>query len=211
MTTLTNEGIIAQLGWSRQIIKDAIGVTPLYFRPPYGDIDNRVRAIAKAMNLTPVMWTITGTLAQPVAFDTTDFVVPSGQQSAAQAWNTFQSLLTAADAYGKGFIVLEHDLYYQQVDLAIGYFLPSAEARGYKIVPIYECAGQELVNAYLETRTTTDLPGGSSGTPGGSGSNNNGTNGGSSGGKDFALPMLDAAKVVASVVFAGALAIAASL
>jgi len=136
--------------------------------------------------------------------------VPSGQQSAAQAWNTFQSLLTAADAYGKGFIIIERDLYYQQVDLVIGYFLPSAEARGHKIVPVDECAGQELVNAYLETRTTTDLPGGSSGTPGGSGSNNSGTSGGN-GGKDFALPMLDAAKVVASVVFAGALAIAASL
>ena len=179
---------------------------PLHFRPPYGDIDNRARVTAKSMNLTPVMWTITSILA----FDTTDFVVPSGQPSAAPAWNTFHSLITAADAYGKGFIVLEYDLYCQQVDLATGYFLPSAEARGYKIVPIYECAGQKLVNAYLETRTTTDLPSGSSGTPGGSGSNNNGTSGGN-GGKDFALPMLDAAKVVASVVFAGALAIAASL
>ena len=106
--------------------------------------------------------------------------------------------------------MLEHDLYYQQVNLATGYFLPSVEARGCKIVLIYECAVQELVNAYLETRTTTDLPGGSSGTPGGSGSNNNSTSGGN-GGKDFALSMLDAAKVVASVVFAGALAIAASL
>ena len=89
------------------------------------------------MSLTPVMWTITGILA----FDTTDFVIPSGQQSAAQAWNTFQSLLTTTDAYGKGFIVLKHDLYYQQVDLTVGYFLPSTEAYGYKIVPIYEYAG----------------------------------------------------------------------
>jgi len=51
--------------------------------------------------------------------------------------------------------------------------------------------------------------GGSSGTPDGSGGSNNGTSSGN-GGKDFALPVLDAAKVVASVVFAGALAIAAS-
>ena len=77
-------------------------------------------------------------------------------------------------------------------------------------MPIYECAGQEPVNAYFEIRITTDPPGGSSRTPSGSGSNNNGTSGGS-GGKEFALPMLDVAKVIVLVVFAGALAIAALL
>ena len=39
LTTLTNEQIIAELGWTRKIIKDALGVTPLTFRPPYGDIE----------------------------------------------------------------------------------------------------------------------------------------------------------------------------
>jgi hypothetical protein len=29
-------------------------------RPPYGDIDDRVRAIAMAMDLTPVIWTGVG-------------------------------------------------------------------------------------------------------------------------------------------------------
>jgi len=109
MTTLTNEGIIAQLGWSTQIIKATINVMPLRFRSPYGDIVNRVHTIAKAMNFTPVMWAITGTFAQQAVFDLGDFVVPSSQQSAAQTWVTFQSLLTAADAYGKGLIVFKHD------------------------------------------------------------------------------------------------------
>ena len=39
LTTLTTQEIIAELGWSRQIIKDVIGVTPLFMRPPYGDIE----------------------------------------------------------------------------------------------------------------------------------------------------------------------------
>ena len=55
MTPLTNEGIIAQLGWSTQIIKAAINLMPLQFRSPYGDILNCVRTITKAMNFTPVM------------------------------------------------------------------------------------------------------------------------------------------------------------
>ena len=57
LTTISNEAIIAELGWSKKVIKDTLGVTPTYMRPPYGDIDDRVRAICKAMNLTPVIWT----------------------------------------------------------------------------------------------------------------------------------------------------------
>ncbi len=62
LTTLTNEQIVAELGWSKQVIKQTIGVTPLYMRPPYGDIDDRVRAICKAMTLTPIIWTRTNTM-----------------------------------------------------------------------------------------------------------------------------------------------------
>lgn len=37
--TVSNEQIIAELGWTRKAIKDITGVTPLYMRPPYGDIE----------------------------------------------------------------------------------------------------------------------------------------------------------------------------
>jgi hypothetical protein len=39
LTTLSNEEIIAELGWSKQIIHDVLGVTPNMMRPPYGDIE----------------------------------------------------------------------------------------------------------------------------------------------------------------------------
>ena len=39
LTTQTNEEIIAELGWTRKIIRDVIGVSPVYMRPPYGDIE----------------------------------------------------------------------------------------------------------------------------------------------------------------------------
>lgn len=67
MTTVSTEGIIAELGWSKKIIKDILGVTPIYWRPPYGDIDDRVRAIAKAMGLEAVMWT---RISPTATFDT---------------------------------------------------------------------------------------------------------------------------------------------
>jgi peptidoglycan/xylan/chitin deacetylase (PgdA/CDA1 family) len=39
LTTQTNEEIIAELGWSKKVIKDVLGVTPNIMRPPYGDIE----------------------------------------------------------------------------------------------------------------------------------------------------------------------------
>jgi len=39
-----------------QIIKLAVGVTPTCFRPPYGDIDDRIRAIAKGLGLRVILW-----------------------------------------------------------------------------------------------------------------------------------------------------------
>ena len=38
MTTLTNEQIVAELGWTRKAIKSITGITPLLMRPPFGDI-----------------------------------------------------------------------------------------------------------------------------------------------------------------------------
>ena len=67
MTTVSTEGLIAELGWTKKVIKDITGVTPLYFRPPYGDIDDRVRAIIKAMGLIPVIWT---RISPTATFDT---------------------------------------------------------------------------------------------------------------------------------------------
>lgn len=58
MSTLTNEQLIADLGWCMQIIHDSTGGrVPALWRPPYGDADNRVRAIAKEIfGLTTVIW-----------------------------------------------------------------------------------------------------------------------------------------------------------
>jgi len=58
MSSLTNEQLIADLGWCMQIIHDSTGGrVPAFWRPPYGDADNRVRAIAKEIfGLTTVIW-----------------------------------------------------------------------------------------------------------------------------------------------------------
>ena len=50
---------MAELGWTRKAIRRVLGVTPTTMRPPFGDIDDRVRAISLAMGMVPIMWTRT--------------------------------------------------------------------------------------------------------------------------------------------------------
>ena len=58
MTTQTDEQVVGQLGWTMQIIYDSTdGKVPRYWRPPYGDIDTRVSAIAREVfGMTAIMW-----------------------------------------------------------------------------------------------------------------------------------------------------------
>jgi len=39
LTTLSNEQIIAEFGWTKKIMQDVLGVTPNMMRPPFGDIE----------------------------------------------------------------------------------------------------------------------------------------------------------------------------
>ncbi|KAL7420997.1 chitin deacetylase [Cryptotrichosporon argae] len=153
LTTLTNEQIVAELGWTKKVIKDTIGVTPNTFRPPYGDIDDRVRAIAAQMGLTPIIWTSITTGGATTNFDTTDWKIPGNQATGASALARFEDIIqTYAPQLDTGFIVLEHDLYQQTVDLAVGYTLPLALAAGkYKLESIASCLGLAAGEAYIET------------------------------------------------------------
>lgn len=56
MTSLSNEQVFAELYYSKKAIKDVIGVTVQCWRPPYGDVDDRVRYIAQSLGLQTVIW-----------------------------------------------------------------------------------------------------------------------------------------------------------
>lgn len=64
MTTLSNEMVLAELGWTMKIIHDSTGGrVPRFWRPPYGDSDSRVRAIAKVsahVHSQTIAYTLTG-------------------------------------------------------------------------------------------------------------------------------------------------------
>jgi chitin deacetylase len=58
MTTLSNLEVLGQLGWTMQLMHDSTGGRlPRFWRPPYGDSDNRVRAIAQEVfGLQTIFW-----------------------------------------------------------------------------------------------------------------------------------------------------------
>jgi len=164
LTSLTNAQIVAELGWTKKIIHDVLGVTPNTFRAPYGDLDDRVRAIAKAMGLTPIQWTGSG----DNEFDTEDWKIPGNLATGPESLAAFTKILDLANNLSTGFIVLEHDLFQQEVDMSIGYFLPLAFQRNYKVEAIYQCLGTSLNNVYIETSSNSTA--GPSVTPTGSSS-----------------------------------------
>ncbi|KAJ7071499.1 hypothetical protein C8F01DRAFT_1110780 [Mycena amicta] len=191
LTTLTNEQIIGELGWSKKIIKDTLGVTPTHFRPPFGDIDDRVRAIAAAMNLQPVIWT---RISPQATFDTDDFDLHSGLSTPSKVLQNWDYIKGNTTIIPTGFILLEHDLFQQSVDIATGYILPDALVHdpAFNIVPVITCLNKPMEDAYFETNNNSSNPISSGGAPalssGQSGSvQATGGSSGSSGGSNAAV------------------------
>ncbi|KAG5652434.1 hypothetical protein H0H81_005030 [Sphagnurus paluster] len=99
MTTLSNLEIVAQLGWTSEIIRNSTGGrVPKYWRPPYGDSDNRVRAIAKEIfGLQTVIWNR----------DTLDWSVATGGTTPQKIHDNFVQWLGGPKS--PGLMVLEHE------------------------------------------------------------------------------------------------------
>ncbi|KAG6820755.1 hypothetical protein H0H93_012019 [Arthromyces matolae] len=162
LTTLSNEEIIAELGWSKKVIKDVLGVTPNMMRPPYGDIDDRVRAISVAMGLTPVIWT---RISPTATFDTDDFDIHGGLTTVDHVLQNWENIIGNATTMDSGFIVLEHDLFQQTVQVATGYILPDALAHQppFTIQPVISCLNKPMSDAYIETNDNSTNPPAASG------------------------------------------------
>ncbi|KAI0272326.1 hypothetical protein BC834DRAFT_948639 [Gloeopeniophorella convolvens] len=157
LTSLTNEQIVAELGWTRKAIQAVIGVTPTTMRPPYGDIDDRVRAISLAMGMIPIIWT---SAPGSGPFDTNDWRVAGGLVDATTSFNTFEGILGNASTLSTGFIVLQHDLFEVTVDLATGYTLNAALTHNptFSLKPIGKCMGIPATNMYAETNKNASFP-----------------------------------------------------
>jgi hypothetical protein len=115
-------------------IKAATGVTSRCFRPPQGDIDDRVRAIAWQMGLRNIMWDA----------DTQDWALPApggGTASPKVVDDKFQAWI---DDYKSGIdrsgrIVLEHELNHATVNVSM-HWMPKLQ-EVFNVVSALACNG----------------------------------------------------------------------
>ncbi|KAH9246476.1 hypothetical protein BASA81_015981 [Batrachochytrium salamandrivorans] len=151
LTTVSTDVVIAELMYTARIVKETIGVTPRMIRPPYGDIDPRVRAILKNMGFAVIVW-----------------VVDSGDSSGnLDAAGTYAAALKTIA--GTGVISLEHDLFPAQAEQAPA-VVPIITGAGYKIVRMDTCIGQPAYDEGLWSGLASDgvsapLPGSGGSTP----------------------------------------------
>ncbi|KAF9190579.1 chitin deacetylase [Haplosporangium sp. Z 767] len=131
LTTLTNEQIVAEMKWTEKAVMAATGLRLKYMRPPYGDINNRVRFVLKKLGYIPVDWT-------GDAFDTNDWRMPT--MSEATVISTFTKSLDTyvASAKTKGFYCLEHDVNAGTVAVAQK-LIPLGIARKINIASVAGC------------------------------------------------------------------------
>jgi peptidoglycan/xylan/chitin deacetylase (PgdA/CDA1 family) len=128
MTSETDYGILVELGWTLQIIHDLTdGRVPKFWRPPTGDMDNRVRAIAREVfGLTPVLWN----------YDTEDWSLNS-PTPVYGAQHTSELLAQwLAGPKHPGLIILQHELTDDTVELFINSTWPGIQSNHWRPSPI---------------------------------------------------------------------------
>ncbi|CDH56570.1 chitin deacetylase [Lichtheimia corymbifera JMRC:FSU:9682] len=145
MTTLTNQEVLAELYYSTKAIKYVTGLTPIYWRPAQGDIDDRVRWIATQLNLTAILWNI----------DTDDWAANSmpgvTTETVQQNYKDFIEMGKNGSFAESGALILSHEINNMTMDMAMQNYEQLKGA--YKhVIDVATC--KNITNPYAEDTIT---------------------------------------------------------
>ncbi|KAJ3377493.1 chitin deacetylase, partial [Lobulomyces angularis] len=135
LTSLTNAQVVAEIKYTESVIYNATGIVPSYFRPPYGDIDDRIRGILSALGYHNILWTTTPPR------DTQD---ASSDTSPAKAASIVQNVKDTFFPAQAGFISLQHDTNSFTVGVGISVLNEITKAGPtfpLKVQPVGQCQG----------------------------------------------------------------------
>ncbi|KAJ7510932.1 carbohydrate esterase family 4 protein [Mycena galericulata] len=141
MTAFPNEGAFGELWYTMQAIKLVTGVTPTCWRPPFGDVDDRIRFIATQLGLETVLW----------KYDSNDWKVGTDgitAQDVQQNYDNLISNMTAGMFDTTGAIMLTHELNNYTMQVAMDNYPALANAFDH-LVPI--AVAQNKTQPYVET------------------------------------------------------------
>ncbi|KAF9475036.1 glycoside hydrolase/deacetylase [Pholiota conissans] len=141
MTSLESTDAFAELYYSMEAIKLVAGVTPTCWRPPFGDVDDRIRAIATGLGLRTVLW----------AYDSQDWQVGSTAGFTAEQVDKEYGLMIEDASKGAfnntGTMILMHELNEFTMNQAMKYY-PKLKDVFKHIVPV--ATGLNITHPYVE-------------------------------------------------------------
>jgi peptidoglycan/xylan/chitin deacetylase (PgdA/CDA1 family) len=143
ITTFDNQNALAELYYATKMIKYVTGLTPLYWRPPLGDVDDRIRWIASQLNLTAIMWNL----------DTDDWAAGTTVtvQQVEQNYQNFITMGSNGSFANSGNIVLSHELNDLTMSFAENY-IPQMKQAYKNVVDVATC--MNITNPYVENSVT---------------------------------------------------------
>lgn len=153
LTTLTNEQIVAEIKYSEAIIHKTIGKVPIYMRPPYADMDDRVRAIISALGYKIILWSD--------GKDTGDAAIPDNANLSVAIPQTVGNISSWFKSQS-GFISLQHDISPTTCQVAVNAANALAAApQPFPLnpIPIGHCLGVKPENWYVSDGTFPPAPG----------------------------------------------------
>lgn len=154
LTSLTDHQVLGELGWTIQIIADLTGKIPKYFRPPYGNIDNRIRAIAKHVfgletviwNFDSVDWGLNQTYATGDQVDRPD---PNSSPSLDQVIGQIESFAVDVSSGRKtGGVILEHELSEESVEAFKRSWATVQRQNFHRVGPLPDCLNDGRTDWY---------------------------------------------------------------
>lgn len=131
LPSLSNEMIIAQIEWSIWAMNATGNHLPKWFRPPYGGVDERVRAITRQFGLQAVLW----------EHDSNDWMLLSQSKPEGEIYREVQVWKTR----GNRGLILEHDGCQKTVDVALNI----SDLIGYDQLTVAQCVnGAEYIQQF---------------------------------------------------------------
>ncbi|WFD19136.1 hypothetical protein MCAP1_001359 [Malassezia caprae] len=141
MTTLSDEQVFAELYYSMRIVKDVLGITTRCWRPPFGDVDDRVRAIASGLGLRTIIWDR----------DTDDWdIKPDGNSPTQKIDSNYQKIIDLSSqgkVNDKGVVVLTHEINSHTMQEFMKMF-PKVKKAYKNVVPLTAC--MNVTTPYVE-------------------------------------------------------------
>lgn len=123
LTRVSNERVRSELDVTSKIIAETTGETPIWFRPPYGSINNKIRGIASDLGMKTIIWTED----------------PRDWSRTATAGSIERVVMATLHS---GSVVLMHDNHQATID-ALPSMMKRMQHLGYKFVTVSELKSQE--------------------------------------------------------------------